>query len=142
MYQRLLLKLLLKFCQRRNFLKMSVLSQLLQSGAPSPISACAQELETEVELEKQGSAALKEKFDVQKYELDVLKLKFGESAQARKKQLGEIEEPRRGDKHPSSLFVVPQQGVGCSLFGIGTLQIYECDLCYVCFTSYFECNAL
>ncbi|RLM94134.1 hypothetical protein C2845_PM08G15220 [Panicum miliaceum] len=76
----------------------------LESAAPkwsakSAVSACAQELETEVESEKQGSASLKEKFNVQQYELEVLNLKFGESEQARKKQLGEIEELKnQGDE--------------------------------------------
>jgi hypothetical protein len=80
----------------------------LESAAPkwsakSTVSACAQELETEVESEKQCSASLKEKFDMQQYELEVLKLKFGELEQARKKQLGEIEELKNQGEETNTL---------------------------------------
>ncbi|KAF8723363.1 hypothetical protein HU200_021888 [Digitaria exilis] len=53
-------------------------------NAKSAVSACVQELEAEVELEKQGAAALRD-------ELEILKLKAVESEDARQKQREEIE---------------------------------------------------
>ncbi|PUZ56740.1 hypothetical protein GQ55_5G358200 [Panicum hallii var. hallii] len=64
----------------------------LESAAPkwsakSTVSACAQELETEVESEKQ----------------EALKLMFGESEQARKKQLREIKEFKNQEEETNTL---------------------------------------
>ncbi|CAN6371775.1 unnamed protein product [Urochloa humidicola] len=64
-------------------------------SAKSAAAARVQELEVEVEAEKQGSAVLRDKVDNQQDELETLKKKVEESEEAREKQSEEIEKLKK-----------------------------------------------
>ncbi|CAO2038790.1 unnamed protein product, partial [Urochloa humidicola] len=59
-------------------------------SAKSAAAARVEELEAEVEVEKQGSALLRDKVDTQQDELEALKKKVEETEEAREKQYEEI----------------------------------------------------
>ena len=66
-------------------------------------SAQVQELQAEVQSERQSSAALREKMDDKQSELEDLKLKFQESKAARENQMGEIESLKKQGEETNAL---------------------------------------